>query len=456
VTPTTLAALVVAPLPPTSVPLPPTTVVLPPTTLVPPAAPVAPPATIAIGRPATVAAAAPAVSAPRPPRPTTTTTNTTAPLLAFVDEAAPAPTATTALAPSTVRKTPPTTESKRPRFVLSIPRPGDVSWSIGHVGANASLAFALVLFLGLPAELLNSSLKERFSGRPRRARLPALVRVEEVVNRLPDPLLLIGFGIASAVIYAQLDPSVGFDSTSMLLIGALALALIVVTGVVEAIRIPYLRRRHQVGSHLRMFPKAFVIAAALVLVSRVTGFHPGFIFGVTCGLTVSGRLRDEDEGRSIAMACGGLLVIAAIAWVSWIPAAAAAARDHPSALAILLDTFLATLWVTALQVVLFGLLPMRFLYGEKVMQWSRRGWAVLYASAMFLFVQTLFHPSSGNWGGFSDGTMLVIVVSGVALLLASIAFWFWVRIHPTVAPAPPPPPDELMGELVSAGHPGGG
>jgi hypothetical protein len=219
-------------------------------------------------------------------------------------------------------------------------------------------------------------------------------------------------------------------------VAALAGAMIVVTGVVEAVRIPYLLRRHDVRSHLKMFPKAFAIAVGLVLVSRLTSFHPGFIFGITCGLAVSGRLKDEDEGRSIALACLALLVMAALAWVAWIPAADAASKAHPSNLAVLFDTFLATLWVTGLQVVLFGLLPVQFLYGEKVLAWSRRGWAALYATAMFLFVQTLFHPQASEWGGFSTASMAIIAISGVVLLIAASAFWMWVKLRPPEGDGP--------------------
>jgi hypothetical protein len=187
-----------------------------------------------------------------------------------------------------------------------------------------------------------------------------------------------------------------------------------------------------------MFPRAFLVAVLLVLVSRITGFQPGFIFGITCGLAVTGRLRDEDEGRSIAVACAVLLLVAAIGWVAWIPAADAASVAQPGNVAILMDSFLATLWVTGLQVVLFGLLPFRFLYGEKVLAWSRTGWLLLYGTAAFLFVQTLFHPQASKWGGFSEHAIRVIGGTGILLFLAAIGFWLWVRRQPVTVDAVEP------------------
>jgi hypothetical protein len=340
-----------------------------------------------------------------------------------VPEPAAVPASTAVAAVPREDKTP----SQRPRFVAMIPRPSEISWNLGHVGANASIAFAMVLLLGLPAELLNSSLKARAALRPARVRLPLLGRFERRLNRMPSPLLLVAFSAAGAVVHSQLEPEIRFDRTSMLFLGALTMAFIVVTGVLELVRIPYLHRRHQVSSHLTMFPRAFLVAVVLVIVSRLTGFQPGFVFGITCGLAVTGRLKDEDEGRSIALACAVLLVVAAIGWIAWIPASTAASAAHPGAVAILLDSFLATLWVTGLQVVLFGLLPFRFLYGEKVLHWSRTGWLALYGTAVFLFMQTLFHPQAAKWGGFSEHAIRLLVVTSVVMFLASIAFWLWVR-----------------------------
>ncbi|MGD9796586.1 MAG: FGLLP motif-containing membrane protein [Acidimicrobiia bacterium] len=346
--------------------------------------------------------------------------------------------------PPAVAGPPPQTAAAphRPRFVASIPRPDQIAWNIGHVGTNASIALALVLMLGLPAELLNSSLKARAAGRPTRVRSALLTRLEARLNRYPDPLLLVGFSVAGAVVYSQLEPEMRFDGTSMLFLVALTMALIVVTGVLELVRVPYLYRRHHVRSHLTMFPRAFLVAVVLVLASRITGFQPGFIFGITCGLAVTGRLRDEDEGRSIAVACAALLLVAALGWVAWIPVSSAASAADAGSIAMLLDSFLATLWVTGLQVVLFGLLPFRFLYGEKVLRWSRTGWLALYGTATFLFVQTLFHPQASQWAGLSEHAVRVLGASGVLLFLVAVGFWLWVGR--ALAPTSPDEPAEVL------------
>ena len=144
---------------------------------------------------------------------------------------------------------------------------GDISLDPGHVAANAGLVLLLLLLTGLPAEVLNATLKENYHQRPRGSRFPRLVALGSAINALPNPVLLVGFGLVGALIHGQLDPHVGLNRQSLILVAGLAAALVVVTGLAEALRMPYLRRRGGPPSHLRMFPLALAAAVSLVAVS---------------------------------------------------------------------------------------------------------------------------------------------------------------------------------------------
>jgi hypothetical protein len=187
-------------------------------------------------------------------------------------------------------------------------------------------------------------------------------------------VLLAGFGLVGALIHGQLDPHLGLNRQSLVLVGGLAAAFVVVTGLAEALRIPYLRRRGGPPSHLRMFPLALVAAVALVAVSRAFELQPGLIFGITCRLALGGELNDLEEVRSIAVASVGLLVVAVASWLLCTPVADAAGGPDPGTWTLFLDAALSTLWVTGLQAVIFGLLPLRFLYGEKLVKRSPVCW----------------------------------------------------------------------------------
>lgn len=87
---------------------------------------------------------------------------------------------------------------------------------------------------------------------------------------------------------------------------------------------------------------------------------------------------------------------------------------------------LAFVWMLAIQTVVFRLVPLRFLDGEKTMKWSRLGWPSLYLLGMFVFVETLVHPSAkyGASSNTSFWSMLIIFVTFTAL---ATVFWAWFR-----------------------------
>jgi hypothetical protein len=309
-------------------------------------------------------------------------------------------------APSVAPAVPaPSNESDRSFLAAAIRTVVDVSFDPGHVAVNAGLVLLLLFLTGLPAELLNSTLKAHYDQRARGPRFPRLVALGTAVNALPNPVLLSGFALVGALIYGQLDPDFGFNRESLVLVGGLTAALIVVTGLAEALRIPYLRRRGGPPSHLRMFPLALVGAVVLVAVSRAFELQPGLIFGITCGLALSGEISDIVEGPSIAFASVGLLVVAVASWLLWTPVADAAAGPDPGTATLFLDASLSALWVTGLQAVMFGLLPLRFLPGEKLVHWSRGAWLAIYGVALFLFVHAVARPGRGPEGDTSSKTI---------------------------------------------------
>jgi hypothetical protein len=245
-------------------------------------------------------------------------------------------------------------------------------------------------------------------------------------------VLLAGFGLVGALIHSQLDPHLGWNRQSLVLVGGLAAAFVVVTGLAEALRIPYLRRRGGPPSHLRMFPLALVAAVALVAVSRAFELQPGLIFGITCGLALGGELNDLAEGRSIAVASVGLLVVAVGSWLLWTPVADAAGGPDPGTGTLFLDAALSTLWVTGLQAVIFGLLPLRFLYGEKVVKWSPVCWIAIEGAALFLFVHAVARPGGASEGHASSATIWSMFGLLGLFTLGALAVWAWFRF---VAPA---------------------
>ena len=321
-------------------------------------------------------------------------------------------------------------------FVQSIPTPTEVDWAAGRIIGNLLLTLLILVLVAIPSTLVDSTIQENyeriFGGHPRLRVL--LLRAEAGLTGLPDGVLLVGLSLTAALIFGQLDADLGWNASSAVLVAALALVVAVVVGVHDLARLPYLNRRSGgAAGGLGVYPFALLLAVGLVALSKVVGFQPGFVFGVVGGLALSEAVDDRDDGRSLAVVGAGLLAIAFVAWWLWRPVASQIVQPDPGPWMVFLDAFLATLWLTALQSVVFGLAPLRFLDGDQVRRWHPWGWLTLWAGSVFLLVQCYLHPSAGRWGGIEDNTMRSALGVFAVFLVVGVAFWAWFRLR--AAPA---------------------
>lgn len=323
-------------------------------------------------------------------------------------------------------------------FVQTIPTPEDVDWGVRQVIGNLFLTLLILVLVAIPSTLVDSTIQENyeriFGGHPRLRQV--LIRAEAGLTALPDGVLLAGLSVTAALIFGQLDADLGWNASSVVLVTALALVVAIVVGVHDLARLPYLNRRSGgAAGGLGVYPFALLLAIGLVALSKVVGFQPGFVFGVVGGLALSEAVSERDDGRSLAAAGAGLLTIAFVAWWLWRPVAGQVLEPDPGAWVLFLDAFLATLWLTALQSVVFGLAPVRFLDGDQVRRWNAWAWLTLWAGAVFLLVQCYLHPSASRWGGVGDNTMRSALSVFAIFLVAGVAFWAWFRFRPTPDPA---------------------
>lgn len=167
------------------------------------------------------------------------------------------------------------------------------------------------------------------------------------------------------------------------------------------------------------------MAATCVLISRLTSFEPGYLYGVVAGIGVARELRTDDKGRLSLATSGALLAVAAAAFALRLPVHDAV-LDGGGWPLVLLDTVLAALFAAGVEANVLGLLPLTFLPGEPLYRWSRAGWGAVFGVNVFAFVHTL----SAAAGGASTGAS---VAAAAALFLAfgavSVAFWGYFRLR---------------------------
>jgi hypothetical protein len=322
-------------------------------------------------------------------------------------------------------------------ILLSIAHPADLGLSARHLAQNVGITALLVLLLACPSALFDSTLLgnyDEISGWFRRTRGRA-VRAQERLARLPATVVLAGFSLCAAAIYGFLDPHFGPDRASAALFVGMAAALFLISATYDLARGYYMQRYLGERGRLVLYPVGLMIGALFVVMSRLAHFTPGYVFGIFTALTYTRREpSDEEAGRGIAVASLWLLALGALAWVASIPVADAAAKPDAGFLVLSLDSMLAILWVAGLQAIVFGLLPLRLMYGQQVWAWSRKAWAAIWLLGVFGFVYAFIHPAGGIYGTSPTASFGSVMLLFGAFALLSLAFWAYFRFRPTRAP----------------------
>ena len=189
-----------------------------------------------------------------------------------------------------------------------------------------------------------------------------------------------------------------------------------------------------------------------VLLSRIAGFQPGYLYGLIIGYVVSRELSRQEEGKAMAVATASMLAAAVVAWLALGPIQTSGAGEFVTTA---LSAAAATIVVAGLEGAVFAMLPLRFLPGERVFQWDRRWWIVLLGLGAFGFCHILLNPTNGYLADSTRTSFLTIAGLLVTFGLASVLFWGWFRFRPAgptyvaatapsseppTPPVPPPPP----------------
>lgn len=244
------------------------------------------------------------------------------------------------------------------------------------------------------------------------------------------PLGILGFVLLSALLYAFLDPAFGLSLTSIATFAGLGIGLFVV---LTAYGVPLLvfARSHRIALSIRALPATLFVGVLCVLVSRLSDFQPGYLYGLIIGFLFARGLQQREEGRAEAIAAGSSLAVAFVAWIvlALLRGADGAGGELGTAL---VEAAAVTTVVAGLENAVFAMLPLRFLPGAAVYNWNRRVWLVLIALGVFGFAHVLLNPAAG--AGYMADTTRTSFLTLVALLaafgVASVLFWAWFRFRP--------------------------
>lgn len=240
----------------------------------------------------------------------------------------------------------------------------------------------------------------------------------------------------SAVLYSFLDPTFGISVDSLATIVGMVIGLALMLAV-YAVPLFVLTRGRGLGLSARALPGTLLIALVCVIVSRLANFQPGYLYGLIVGFAFTREIAKLDEGRLEGIATAVALGASVAAWLL-LPVVRASAEGFPG---IVAETALATVVVAGLEAALFGMMPLRFLPGERVRAWNPRFWMALVGVAAFAFFHILLNPSSGYLANSERSSMATVVGLLVVFGVGSVAFWAFFRFFhgPPTPPAGAPP-----------------
>lgn len=318
-------------------------------------------------------------------------------------------------APASAASQPAATTSARPaasgwndptRFGTALRPPGAIPFGSPAFAVSVLVVAAgFLLLLALPAELLQSTIRENhhriapglirlLRRTPWTRTAPARRALTRRIARtgLVGPMVIV---LITAAVSAFADPSTGFDARSVRLLLALALVMLVVNGVGIATGGLLAARLHRVATVVSPRPLTLLLVVASVIVSRLADLQPGLLFGLVLGVEFGSRLRRRPLGRITVVTSSTLLVLGIASWIAF-GLLTPAWRAHPGFANQLAAEVLTGITVEAIAGLAIALLPLAFLDGSTIFSASKTAWAVLYSVVLAAFAVVIL-PLPSSW-----------------------------------------------------------
>lgn len=292
--------------------------------------------------------------------------------------------------------------------------------------ATAGLTLVLGVVVGLPSTLLTSTISanyKRLFGWTGRLgeRFPLFARKPYAKRSW---LELAGGVVAAAIITGFVDPDFGFNLGSLRLVISL-IAAFAVLNLLGSLVVRIITGRMGVTERsVTVFRwGSLVILLFAVIVSRILGFEPGFVFGLVMGLTFAAQLALAHQTRVVLVGAGFAIVVSLVAWVLY-SLGVWGFGDQPGFVGLLVIETLAAIVVGGLAALPIALLPLEFLDGRALFKTSRWLWAGAYFVGLFVFLTIVLPlPSSTNEVQTSWSSWIVaLFVYAVLAVLAWLVF----------------------------------
>lgn len=308
-------------------------------------------------------------------------------------------------------------------LAATIGTPGQIFHSFRHNLENAAIAVVLMLGLTFPSTIFNQTFSSHYNEiiaiiERRRSRLARLLGLRErtkdpnpsattetaadaTVPAIDEPNAtskswFIGVLMIGAVLGAMLSPSFGVNMATAVAfastLAAFALGTLISWYVTRTFR---KIRGYRLVSYRKALPLGLGIAALCVVISRISSFEPGYLYGIVVGVAFAETMNERHNAHLTAIASVATMAVALISWILWIPVNHIALEHAGFIPLAVLDNVLGSLFIGGLVGTTIGLLPLVLLPGRTLMNWRKDAWAVLFFIALFLLIEVELRPDSG-------------------------------------------------------------
>ena len=173
------------------------------------------------------------------------------------------------------------------------------------------------------------------------------------------------FLLLTALIYGFLSPTFGLNIESLILFLGLLVGLAFITAAFDLpLAHPPPPLKHD-GGVLRALWWTLLVAVLCVVVSRLAGFQPGYLYGLIISIVFVTEISTRDEGIGVWLASIWLLALSFVAWLLLGIVRTRAVTRHGVVHPDRAGTFV----VAGIEALVIGLLPMRFLPGHPLFEW---------------------------------------------------------------------------------------
>jgi hypothetical protein len=321
----------------------------------------------------------------------------------------------------------------RSTFADRLLSPTQIDLSAKNLGEGGMLALLLAALLYLPVTIFNKATEKnhetikQWFARPRAWLLFLFGWIP--FRKHPAITLTLGV-IASAILFSFIEPGFPTEDGALQYLAGMMLGFALVSVVFFSTWRLVLRRLEQDGTgEWKLYPPFILLAAFLVVMARLAHFLPGVVLGTVAEYEPSKKLSVRTAGIRVAVTYGVLMVLGLAAWFAWIPVEHAASKEGASSVTLILDSALAITFVSGLESVAFGLIPMQFLDGNELFTWRKGVWAAMWGGALLWFSVVIVHPALSTYGELSGTGAIWFVLLFSTLMVLAFSTWAFFRLR---------------------------